>query len=126
VCSTGASSSVRPITLALARETGGRCIVPEYRLAPQNPFPAAIVDLFLTYLSLLYPNEESMHAAVSAKNVVFAGDSSGGNLVLSLLALLRHIRDHNGHIQFRGRSVEVPLPAGIATMSPHCDHTMSL
>jgi acetyl esterase/lipase len=67
-----------------------------------------------------------MHAAVLAKNIVFVGDSSGGNLVLSLLALVRHIRDYNGRIQFQGRPVEVPLPAGIATLSPHCDHTMSL
>jgi acetyl esterase/lipase len=126
VCSTGSPASVRPISLALARETGGRCIVPDYRLAPQNPFPSAIVDLLLTYLCLLYPSEDSIHAAVPAKNIVFAGDSSGGNLVLSLLALLQHICDHKGRIQFRGRSVEVPFPAGIATLSPHCDHTMSL
>jgi acetyl esterase/lipase len=96
-------------------------------LAPQNPFPAAVVDLLLAYLSLLYPSESSMHTAVSAKDIVFAGDSSGGNLVLSLLALLQHIRDHdNGRVEFQGKYVEVPLPAGIATLSPHCDHTNSL
>ncbi|KAF2793393.1 alpha/beta-hydrolase, partial [Melanomma pulvis-pyrius CBS 109.77] len=123
---TGSPASVRLITLALARETGGRCLVPDYRLAPQNPFPAAIVDLLFTYFSLLYPSETAMHSAVSAKNIVFAGDSSGGNLVLSLLALLQHIRDHNnGHVRFHGNLVDVPLPAGIATLSPHCDHTMS-
>jgi len=68
-----------------------------------------------------------MHTAISAKNIVFVGDSSGGNLVLSLMALLQHIRDHNnGRMQFQGKLVEAPLPAGIATLSPHCDHTMSL
>ena len=115
------------MTLTIAQETGGRCIVPEYRLAPQNPFPAAIVDLFLTYLTLLYPGDDSMHTAISAKDIVLAGDSSGGNLVLSLLALLQHIRDNNDcRVHFRGTLVDVPLPAGIATLSPHCDHTMSL
>jgi acetyl esterase/lipase len=118
---------VRSITYSLARQTGGRCIVPNYRLAPQDAFPAAIVDLVLTYLSLLYPSEGSMHTAVPATSIVFAGDSSGGNLVFSVLALLRHIRDHGtGRIQFNGSMVDVPLPAGIATLSPQCDHTGSL
>ncbi|CAO2654549.1 Nn.00g112820.m01.CDS01 [Neocucurbitaria sp. VM-36] len=124
---TGSPASVRRITLAIAKETGGRCIVPEYRLAPQNPFPAAIVDLFLAYLTLLYPSDDSMHTVISAKDIVLAGDSSGWNLVLSLLALLQHIRDsNNGQVHFQGKLVHVPLPAGIATLSPHCDHTMSL
>lgn len=101
--------------------------MPEYRLSPQNPFPAALIDLFITYLSLLYPSESALHTPVSAKNIVFAGDSSGGNLVLSLLALLQHIRDHhNGCVNFRGKRVDLPLPAGVATMSAHCDHTLSL
>lgn len=123
--STGSPASVRAITLALARETGGRCLVPDYRLAPQCPFPAAVVDLFLAYLSLLYPDKDAMHAPVSAQNIVFAGDSSGGNLVLSLLALLQQIRDHTGRVRFRGKQIEVPLPAGIAALYPHCDHAMS-
>ncbi|KAJ4296425.1 hypothetical protein N0V90_006470 [Kalmusia sp. IMI 367209] len=123
---TGSPASVRHTTLALARETGGRCLVPDYRLAPQNPFPAAIIDLLLAYLSLLYPSEGAMHRPVSAKNIVFAGDSSGGNLVLSLLALLQYIRDHNnGRVQFGGKCIDVPLPAGVATLYPHCDHTLS-
>ncbi len=127
IFSTGSPASVRSTTLALARETGGRCLVPDYRLAPQNPFLAALVDLFLTYCSLLYPTKSSMHTAVSAKNIVFTGDSAGGNLVLSLLALLQHIRDrNNGRIQFHGKLVEVPLPAGTAALSPHCDLTSSL
>ncbi|KAF1836191.1 lipase/esteras-like protein [Decorospora gaudefroyi] len=122
----GSPASVRGITLALAQETGGRCLVPEYRLSPQNTFPAAIIDLLLAYLTLLYPSESSMHAAVSPQNIVFAGDSSGGNLVLSLLALVQHIRDHNnGRVPFGGKMVDLPLPAGIATLSPHCDHTNS-
>jgi acetyl esterase/lipase len=110
----------------LARGTGGRCIIPDYRLASQNLFPAANIDLLVTYLSLLYPNEESMYAAVSASNIVYTGDSPGGSPVSSLLTLLRYIRDHDSCIQFRGRSVEVPPLADIVTVRPHCDHTMSL
>ncbi|OAG06093.1 alpha/beta-hydrolase [Paraphaeosphaeria sporulosa] len=123
---TGSPSSVRATTLALARETGGRCLVPDYRLAPQCPFPAAVVDLFLAYLSLLHPGKDAMHKPVSAQNIVFAGDSSGGNLVLSLLALLQHLRDHAaGRVRFRDQWIDVPLPAGVATLYPHCDHAMS-
>jgi acetyl esterase/lipase len=114
---------VRGITSSLARETGGRCLVPDYRLAPQNPFPSAVVDLLISYLSLLYPGEDALHMAVSPQNIVFAGDSSGGNLVLSLLSLIQQIRSQP--IQFRGKSITIPLPAGIATLSPHCDHTNS-
>ena len=125
--SNGSPASVRSLTLALAKATGGRFIVLEYRFAPQNVFPAAVIGLLLTYLSLLSPSEDAGYISVSAKNIVFAGDSSGGNLVLSLLALLQYIRDcHNGCVNFRGKWVDIPLSAGAATMSAHCDHALSL
>ncbi|PSN59376.1 alpha/beta-hydrolase [Corynespora cassiicola Philippines] len=123
---TGSPASVRSLTLALAKATGGRFIVLEYRFAPQNVFPAAVIGLLLTYMSLLSPSEDAGYISVSAKNIVFAGDSSGGNLVLSLLALLQYIRDcHNGCVHFRGKWVDIPLSAGAATMSAHCDHALS-
>ena len=48
-------STHRPTTKKLAKLTGGRCYSVRYRLAPQNPFPAALLDALVSYLTLLYP-----------------------------------------------------------------------
>ncbi len=53
----------------------------DYRLAPENPYPAAIEDGMLAYDYLL-------HQGYGAKNIIFAGDSAGGNLVLCLIQKL--------------------------------------
>ncbi|ORY05707.1 Alpha/Beta hydrolase protein, partial [Clohesyomyces aquaticus] len=104
----------------------GRCLAVDYRLAPQNPFPCALVDLLVAYLSLLYPSEGSLHEAVPAQDIVFAGESSGGNLILSLVALFQYLRDtKSGRVRFHGSDVDVPMPAGVATVCPHADHTSS-
>ncbi|KAL8740855.1 MAG: hypothetical protein Q9184_008448, partial [Pyrenodesmia sp. 2 TL-2023] len=56
----------------LAHVTNGRCLSVRYRLAPQNPFPCALLDAFQVYLSLLYPPPGSFHEAVPAKHIVLA------------------------------------------------------
>lgn len=125
--SSGSPATVRNITVELARLNGGRCLVVEYRLSPQNPFPLALIDLFIAYLSLLYPPCGSFHEAVPSEQIVLAGDSSGGNLVLALLLLLQFLRDkRGGHVKFHGRDVSIPFPAGIAAFGLHGDLTNSL
>ena len=114
----------------LCRLTGGRALSVRYRLAPQSPFPAALLDAFLSYLSLLYPPTGSFHEAVDPKNIVLAGDSAGGNLSISLTQLLLQInRSHSPRQAYRFHRQEVrfplPLPAGIATHSPWLDMTHS-
>lgn len=64
----------RPTTRKLARLTGGRCYSVRYRLAPQNPFPAALIDALLSYLTLLHPPKGAFHEPVKPEHVVFAGD----------------------------------------------------
>lgn len=64
----------RPMTKKLAKLTGGRCYSVRYRLAPQNPFPAAILDALLAYLTLLYPPPDAYHEPVRPEHIVFAGD----------------------------------------------------
>ncbi len=54
----------------------------EYRLAPEHPYPAALDDSLTVYQWLLAQG-------VSSSNIVFAGDSAGGGLCLSLLLALR-------------------------------------
>lgn len=67
-------STHRPTTKKLAKLTGGRCYSVRYRLAPQNPFPAALLDALVSYLTLLYPPPRAFHEPVDPKHIVFAGD----------------------------------------------------
>lgn len=106
----------------LAKLTSGRVLSVRYRLAPQNPFPSAILDGLIAYLSLLSPPPGSFHTPVQASNIVFAGDSAGGNLSLVLLqSLLTLQRKGITSIRFHGRDVPLSLPAGLALNSPWCD-----
>lgn len=124
-------ASHRPVVSRLAELTGGRALSIRYRLAPQNPFPAPLLDALLSYLYLLYPPSGSFHEPVSPSNIVFAGDSAGGNLSLVLLQLILHLHRTapNGQtpiFKFHGKDVTIPIPAGIATISPWLDITHSL
>ncbi|EXJ87687.1 hypothetical protein A1O1_04611 [Capronia coronata CBS 617.96] len=120
-------ATVRDTTARLARMTGGRCYSVRYRLAPQNPFPAQLLDALVAYLSLLSPPPGAYHEPVSAKSIVFAGESAGGNLSLALLQLLLTLQRMGTHtIRFHGADVPVQLPAGVAVNSPWVDITRSL
>lgn len=64
----------RPTTKKLAKLTGGRCYSVRYRLAPQHPFPSALLDALQSYLTLLHPPKGAFHEAVQPEHIVFAGD----------------------------------------------------
>ncbi|KAF2791492.1 acetyl-hydrolase [Melanomma pulvis-pyrius CBS 109.77] len=125
-------ATYRPITSKLAKATGGRVFSVRYRLAPQNPFPAAILDALTAYLTLLYPPAGAPHEPVPAHEIVFGGDSAGGMLCTSLLQLLLQLHRTNPTpgglptVKFHGREVAIPLPAGVALSSPWLDVTRSL
>jgi acetyl esterase/lipase len=89
----------RPITVYYALH-GFRVFAPDYRLAPENPFPAAVEDAVAFYRALLT-------AGYSPRNIVVAGESAGGGLSLSLMLSLR--------------AAGVPLPAAAALFSPWTD-----
>ena len=77
----GSPQTHRVITARLSRLTGMRVFAPDYRLAPEAPFPTALQDA------------EAAHAALIAKgyraeNIVIGGDSAGGGLALALTARL--------------------------------------
>jgi monoterpene epsilon-lactone hydrolase len=89
----------RPITAAFARQ-GFRVFAPNYRLAPENQFPAAVDDAVAVYRGLL-------GEGYLPERIVVSGESAGGGLTLSLLLTLRE----EGN----------PLPAGAAIFSPWTD-----
>ncbi|PVH91938.1 alpha/beta-hydrolase [Periconia macrospinosa] len=126
----GSPASVRPAPIALAQFASGRCFSLQYRLAPQNQFPAAILDVFLAYLSLLYPPPGAAHDAVPAANIVLSGESSGGNLALALMQVIGYLHRVQGGkcpvIRHDGRDVEVPYPAGCAVLGLLGDNTHCL
>jgi acetyl esterase/lipase len=92
----------RPITATLARLIGCRVFSVDYRLAPEHPFPAAVEDTVAAFQWLL-------KTGVKPKNIVLAGDSAGGNLVVSTLVSLRE----------KG----IALPACVACIAPVVDLT---
>ncbi|KAK2004938.1 hypothetical protein LX36DRAFT_563258 [Colletotrichum falcatum] len=118
-------SSHRPATKKIAKLTGGRVYSVRYRLAPQNPFPAALLDALISYLTLLYPPSDAYHQPVDPKHIVVAGDSAGGNLSLALLQLLLELRRQNRRIRWHGEERDIPLPGGLALNSPWLDITQS-
>jgi acetyl esterase/lipase len=124
-------ATYRPTTSKLAKASGARVFSVRYRLSPQNPFPAALLDAFTAYLSLLHPPPSAPHAPIPANEIVFAGDSAGGTCCTALLQLLLQIHRSapSGQIPtvlFHGKTVDIALPAGVAMTSPWLDITRGL
>jgi acetyl esterase/lipase len=65
----------------LALGTSRRVVAPEYRLAPEHPYPAALEDALAVFAAL--------STSVPADEIVLVGDSAGGNLALALQLALR-------------------------------------
>jgi acetyl esterase/lipase len=83
---------------------GMAVLTPDYRVAPENPFPAALLDAVASYQWLL-------DKGWFADQIILAGDSAGGGLAM---ALVMYLKDHH-----------MPLPCGIIAMSPWTDVTAS-
>jgi acetyl esterase/lipase len=111
------------MTSKLAALTGGRVLSVNYRLSPSHPFPSQIIDVLLAYLYLLYPPPGSLHTPVPPSNIVFAADSFGANILLSLLQVILKLNQHftnsslNRTITFNNSPVKLPLPAAGAFVS---------
>lgn len=102
--SLGLVNTNRNFVMNIARQSSRRVVLVDYRLAPENPFPAALDDFLIVYRGLctegFQPNE-----------IALMGDSSGCGLALAGLTCLRDLGD--------------PLPAVLIAMCPMVDQTNS-
>lgn len=117
------ASSYRKTAAALSQATGAKVLLVRQRLAPQNPFPAALLDAFQAYLTLLHPPAGSPHEPVPASSIVVAGDSSGACLALGLLQVLLRLQRRGATITFHGSTEPPVVPAGMSLLSPVADLT---
>lgn len=90
----------RPLALRFARSCRGRALLIDYRLAPEEPHPAALEDAVAAYRWLL-------GSGIKPSRIVIIGDSAGGGLTLATLQYLRDKR--------------IPLPSCAVCLSPWTD-----
>jgi monoterpene epsilon-lactone hydrolase len=100
----GDASLTAELASQVGRRTDAKVISVDYRLAPENPYPAAVDDALAAYEALL-------ESGVAPADIAFAGESAGGGLAVATLV---NARD-------RG----LPLPAAAFAMSPYADLTLS-
>lgn len=98
----GSPRSHRALAALIAARSGLTAYVPDYRLAPEHPHPAALEDALSAYRALL-------ETGVQPGRIAVAGDSAGGGLALALAMVLRDAGE--------------PLPAVLALICPWLDLT---
>jgi len=101
----GSLRSDGELAARLGRASGMRVLFPEYRLAPEHPFPAAIDDVLAAWRWL------RTDQGLSGSSLAVAGDSAGGGLAVALLVATRDAGE--------------AMPAAAVLMSPTVDLTSS-
>jgi monoterpene epsilon-lactone hydrolase len=101
----GTANAYRHLVAHISASVGAKVFVPDYRLAPEHPFPAAIEDVLACYRGL---DEKGI------RRVAVTGDSAGGNLALVLASRV------TGEIS----SAKMTL-VGVAALSPVTDLALS-
>lgn len=96
----GSSRTHAEFIMRLAQDGAARIFAPNYRLAPEHPFPAQLEDARAVYRALLADG-------VRPADLIVAGDSAGGTLTVVLLVSLRDAGE--------------PLPSRAALLSPWTD-----
>jgi epsilon-lactone hydrolase len=101
----GSVETHREFLAHIARATKRRILAVDYRLAPENPFPAALEDAVTVYRWLLADHR------MSPENIAIGGDSAGGGLTLATLLKLKEDGD--------------ALPGAAVCLSPWTDLAMT-
>lgn len=83
---------------ALVRLSHCQIFIPDYRMSPEFPFPAGMLDAADVYRSLIHDE------GIPHEDIIIAGDSGGGGLATSLIV---HLHEQS-----------LPKPAGLALFSP--------
>lgn len=102
----GSPAGYRPLAARISRATGCAVFVPDYRLAPEHPFPAGLEDCVSAWQWL---SRHGPEAASAAQKLVMAGDSAGGNLALAAALKLKTDGER--------------LPDAVVALSPAVDLT---
>jgi acetyl esterase/lipase len=97
----GSARAYRNLVGHIASSAGASAFIPDYRLAPEHPFPAAVRDVEACYRGLV---------GKGINRIAVTGDSAGGNLALVLLSIASK-QTHNGY----------KAPVGAAAISPVTD-----
>ncbi|GAG94011.1 unnamed protein product, partial [marine sediment metagenome] len=97
----GSINTHKGLTYRISRASKSRILLIDYRLAPENPYPAALEDSVAAYKWLI-DNE-----GIDPKKIVISGDSAGGGLTAATLLKLRDLG--------------ITLPAGGVLLSPWND-----
>jgi monoterpene epsilon-lactone hydrolase len=101
----GSATAYRHLVGHIAARAGTRAFVPDYRLAPEHPFPAAVDDVLATYRGM---------DGSGMRRIAITGDSAGGNLALVLASCVA------------GKEVSAKaILVGVAVLSPVTDLTLS-
>jgi acetyl esterase/lipase len=100
----GSLNSHRDLAARIGAASGCAAVTLDYRLGPEDPFPAAVTDATAAYRQL-------MADGIPPERMVVAGDSAGGGLVVALLLALR--------------AEGIPMPAAAVCLSPWVDLTQS-
>lgn len=101
----GSIKSARALILKFALISDAFILVVDYKLAPENPFPAGLEDILTVYKWLIEIEK------VKPENIIIAGDSAGGGLAMATLVKLR--------------DEGTALPAAGVVISPWADLTCS-
>jgi salicylate hydroxylase len=99
----GSARAAIALASRLATAVGGFAVIPDYRLGPEHPYPAALDDVVAAYAWLVRQRDPG--------SIVVSGECAGGGLALALALSLRNAGS--------------ALPAALHVVSPFCDLTVS-
>ena len=99
----GSIKAYRNLCTSISHEASAELYLPDYRLAPEYPFPTALEDFYNVYAKIIKIEK------IEPRNLVLAGDGAGAGLILSLIHYLK--------------SKDLPLPSFLVLLSPWADLT---